>query len=209
MSIFNPLRIEVDIAISILQSNSCPIHFDSILYNVLEQHFESHEQVIAEMDKILSKSQGVYHASQALFQKNSSLKNINPNVFDTYKICNAMNNKYFTLFGQKLAQIMNFKFNKIVFFAHGNAEKINFYLRSFNEQGSKNSFWFNAISSLKVEHVVEDCSWFIDDKLNRILPTSIFNDSRIEPIRKCQYLPYYQLGKKIDCYVPLTNTLFI
>lgn len=209
MSIFNPLRIEVDIAISVIQSNNCPIHLDSLLYSVLEQHFDSHEQVMAEMDKILSKSQGVYHASQALFQRNSSFKFLNHAFLNSKNLSNTIYKKNFIVFGQKLAQVLNFKFNKTVFFAHGNAEKISFYLRTINEHRNESLSWLSAIRLLKVERVVEDSSWFIDDKLNRILPTSIFYDSRNEPIRKCKYQPNYKVGKATDCYVPLTNSLFM
>lgn len=167
MSIFNPLRVEVDMATSVIHSKTYPTHLDGLLYWSIYVFCKDHQQTISELDKTLSKSHGVYHASQALFDSSSNLT---------------------------------------IFFAHGDLEKIQFYLNSMSNNKGQHSE-IGEIKTIKISRIVEDYSWFLDDKLNRILPTSIFYDSRKEPVRSCRYLPNYKNSAATECYIPIKNTL--
>lgn len=168
MSIFYPLRVEVDMATSVIPSKTHPIHLDGVLYWSIFDLLKDHERTIKELDKILSKSHGVYHASQALLDSDSKLT---------------------------------------IFFAHGDMGKIQFYLNRLKNTNTGLNTRIGEIRKIEIIRMVEDCSWFLDDKLNRILPTSIFYDSRKEPVRSCRYLPNYKNSTATECYIPIKNTL--
>lgn len=168
MSVFNPLRVEVDMATSVIHSKTYPMHLDGLLYCSIYAFCNDHEQTIIELDKTLSKSHGVYHASQALIDSDSKLT---------------------------------------IFFAHGNMEKIQFYLNGLKDTQTDSNTEIGEIGEIKISRIIEDCSWFLDDKLNRILPTSIFYNSRKEPVRSCRYLPNYKNSAATECYIPIKNTL--
>lgn len=168
MSIFNPLRVEVDMETSVIHSKKYPTHLDGLLYWSIYVFCKDHQQTISELDKILSKSHGVYHASQALLDSDSQLT---------------------------------------IFFAHGDMERIQFYLNGLKNTNTGLNTGIGEIRKIEIIRIVEDCSWFLDDKLNRILPTSIFYDSRKEPVRSCRYLPNYKNSAATECYIPIKNTL--
>lgn len=201
MSIFNPLRIEVDVATSEIDQNADPVHLDALLYWSIHGFLQDHESVMSELDIVLSKSNGVYHASQALFETDRDIheksKNKNCVKQNVIHSCNQFS-KHFTS-----------QFKKVVFFAHGNAEKINFYLRKLSSNDTRTNIILGNIEKVSVKRVVDDYSWFLDDKLNRILPISLFYISRMEPVRSCRYVPNYASSLEAECYVPTNNTLTV
>lgn len=218
MSIFNPLRIEVDMTTSVIHTNSNPIHLDGLLYCSIYNKLKDHEKVMKELDTALSKSQGVYHASQALFEKKSKIKinkiqavhltmsgvaELNGILSKSRKIVK----KNEGLLCEKSVQMLGIQVKKIVFFAHGDAKKISFYLNSLT--GKELNVGFGEIEKISVNRIVEDCSWFLDYKLNRILPISIFYNSRTEPVRSCRYVPNYKSSNAVECYIPISNTLIV
>ncbi len=220
MSEFNPLRIEVDMMTSIVHSNTHPIHLDGLLYWAIYSMNNNHEKIIEVLDETLSKSQDVYHASQALYEKSSSHNILAKEItritrtdwkeFDgiltkpkkTIKENEGVFCKKFTL---KLAT----QVKRIIFFAHGNHEKIQFYLNSILGIGLQANSGFGEIAKVKVVRIVDDHSWFLDEKLNRILPKSMFYMSRNEPVRSCRYKPNYKSSDVVDCYIPTNNTLVV
>lgn len=69
MSKFHPLKIELEILTSIVHGNYYPIHLDGLIYWAIRNFSDVHDFAIQEIDKVFSKTSGVYHASQALFVK--------------------------------------------------------------------------------------------------------------------------------------------
>lgn len=220
MSSFHPLRIEIEIITSIIHGNYYPIHLDGLIYWAVRNFSDTHPIAIEEVDKVFSKSSGVYHASQALFVKGRDSKIIATEVVRAThfqwsefsgkftkpkKSIKENEGPFRRLFTEKLAT----KVNKIIFFAHGDAEKIKFYLNSLIGIGRSANAGFGEIAKVTVEDSMEDYSWFYDDKLNRILPISIFNMARNEPIKCCRYKPNYKNGDTTDCYIPINNVIVI
>lgn len=220
MSKFHPLKVELEILTSIIHGNYYPLHLDSLVYWAIRNFFDSHDHAIAEIDQVFSKSSGVYHASQALFVKSINCRIIATETirathfqwieytgtFTKSKKSIKENEGVFKrLFTTRLAT----KANKIIFFAHGDSEKIRFYLNSLVGIGRSANAGFGEIAKVTVSDSMEDYSWFYDDKLNRILPTNIFSMARLEPVKYCRYKPNYKDGDLTDCYMPINNVIMV
>lgn len=186
---FYPLRVEVELKTSFNQVKANLIHLDGLLYCSIYQRCRDHESTLKELDRILSKSNGIYHASQALFVKNIKSNN------------NLVNQSSL----QQISQ-PDFEAKKIIFFAHGDSKKIQDYLYSTSKTDKGVGSGFGEIEKVTVTRMVDDWSWFLDDKLNRILPTSIFINTRSEPVRSCRFQPNYKSSSMAECYVPINNT---
>lgn len=220
MSNFHPLKIEMDIVSPIVHGNYYPILLDGLIYWAIRNFIHSHEDAIKELDQVFSKSSGVYHASQALF-----VKSVTSGIYAT-EVTRLTNFKWadydgtFTkakksikenegvfrkLFTQRLAT----KANGIIFYAHGDSNKLNFYLNSIVGVGRSANAGFGEISSISLSSAMEDYSWFYDNKLNRVLPTSIFSVARNEPIKSCRFKPNYKDGDIVECYMPVSNVVVL
>ena len=192
MSKFHPLRIEIEIITPIVHGNYYPIHLDGL----------------------------IYHASQALF-----IKSFNSRIIAT-EVTRATNFKWaeyegtFTkvkksikenegVFRKLFTERLAIKANRIIFFAHADSEKLRFYLNSLLGIGRSANAGFGEIAKIDISESMEDNSWFLDDKLNRILPTSIFSLARNEPIKSCRYKPNYKDGDSAECYMPMNNVIVL
>ena len=181
---------------------------------------DEHDLAIQEIDKVFSKTSGVYHASQALF-----VKSLNARITAT-EVVRSTNTQWaeykgtFTkakksikenegVFRRLYTERLGIKANKIIFFAHGDAEKVQFYLNSLIGVGRSANAGFGEIAKVEVSKAMEDYSWFYDDKLNRILPTRIFTMARNEPVKSCRFKPNYKDGDAADCYMPINNVIVI
>lgn len=220
MSAFHPLKIEIEIVNAIVHGNYYPIHLDGLVYWAVRNFSDTHEAAIKEVDTVFSKSSGIYHASQALFVKGKDSKVIatevtrstnfqwteySGNFTKAKKSIKENEGPFRKLFTERLA----IKANKIIFFAHGDAERLKFYLNSLTGIGRSAKAGFGEIAKVTVGESVEDYSWFYDDKLNRILPINLFNMARNEPIKNCRYMPNYKNGDTTDCYIPINNVIVI
>ncbi|NNH78846.1 hypothetical protein HLH17_14575 [Acinetobacter sp. ANC 5380] len=180
----------------------------------------SHDEAIKNLDSALSKSSNVYHASQALYVKGlnstvvaTAITRLTKFEWSEYTGQFSKNKKsikegegeFRRLFTTKSA----IKANKVVFFAHGHKDKILFLLNSLVGVGRNAHSGFGEIGKIKITEVIEDNSWFYNDKLNRILPTNIFFQERNEPVRECRYKPNYSVGETINCYIPTMNTVYL
>lgn len=220
MSKFHPLKIELEILTSIVHGNYYPIHLDGLIYWAIRNFSDVHDFAIQEIDKVFSKTSGVYHASQALF-----VKSLNARITAT-EVVRSTNTQWaeykgtFTkakksikenegVFRRLYTERLGIKANKIIFFAHGDAEKVQFYLNSLIGVGRSANAGFGEIAKVDVSKAMEDYSWFYDDKLNRILPTRIFTMARNEPVKSCRFKPNYKDGDAADCYMPINNVIVI
>ena len=220
MSKFHPLKIELEILTSIVHGNYYPIHLDGLVYWAIRNFSDVHDFAIQEIDKVFSKTNGVYHASQALF-----VKSLNASITAT-EVVRSTNTQWaeykgtFTkakksikenegVFRRLYTERLGIKANKIIFFAHGDAEKVQFYLNSLIGVGRSANAGFGEIAKVEVSKAVEDYSWFYNDKLNRILPTRIFTMARNEPVKSCRFKPNYKDGDAADCYMPINNVIVI
>ena len=220
MSKFHPLKIELEILTSIVHGNYYPIHLDGLIYWAIRNFSDVHDFAIQEIDKVFSKTSGVYHASQALF-----VKSLNARITAT-EVVRSTNTQWaeykgtFTkakksikenegVFRRLYTERLGIKANKIIFFAHGDAEKVQLYLNSLIGVGRSANAGFGEIAKVEVSKAMEDYSWFYDDKLNRILPTRIFTMARNEPVKSCRFKPNYKDGDAADCYMPINNVIVI
>jgi CRISPR type IV-associated protein Csf3 len=220
MSKFHPLRIEIEIITPIVHGNYYPIHLDGLIYWAIRNFSDSHDFAIGEMDHVFSKSSGIYHASQALFIKSFNSRIIATEVTRTTNFNWAEYEGTFTkvkksikenegIFRKIFTERLAIKANRILFFAHGDAQKLSFYLNSLLGVGRSANAGFGEIAKVDISKSMEDNSWFLDDKLNRILPTSIFSLARNEPIKSCRYKPNYKDGASAECYVPVNNVIVL
>ena len=215
-----PIQIELEMISPVIQGSGYPIHLDSLLYWAIRNLNVNHEDALDEIDTMLSKSCGVYHASQALYIKGlnstvvaSEIKRLTRFEWAEYdgkftkskKSIKENEGDFRKLFTSKLAT----KVNSVVFFAHGDKDKILFYLSSLTGVGCGANSGFGEIGNIKITEAIEDNSWFYNDKLNRVLPTKIFSMDRNEPIRQCRYKPNYTIGETINCYIPVMNTISV
>lgn len=220
MSKFHPLKIELEILTSMVHGNYYPIHLDGLVYWAIRNFSDVHDFAIQEIDKVFSKTSGVYHASQALF-----VKSLNARITAT-EVVRSTNTQWaeykgsFTkakksikenegVFRRLYTERLGIKASKIIFFAHGDAEKVQFYLNSLIGVGRSANAGFGEIAKVEVSKAMEDYSWFYDDKLNRILPTRIFTMARNEPVKSCRFKPNYKDGDTADCYMPINNVIVI
>lgn len=220
MSKFHPLKIELEIVTSIVQGNYYPLHLDSLVYWAIRNFSDTHDHAIEEIDQVFSKSSGVYHASQALFVKSFNSRIIATEVVRTTNFQWAEYQGAFTkvkksikenegVFKKLYTERLATQANKIIFFAHGNSEKIKFYLNSLVGIGRSANAGFGEIANVTISDSMEDYSWFYDDKLNRILPTRIFSLARHEPVKSCRYKPNYKDGDLTECYMPINNVIVV
>lgn len=217
---FEPLKIELEILSPIVQGGGYPIHLDSLVYWSLINFGMDHDSAINELENIFSQSNGIYHASQALFVKSANSTVIATEVVRLTKFEWADYSGQFTKskksikenegeFRKQFAEKHAIRTNKIVFFAHGDKAKIYFYLNSLVGIGKWANAGFGEIDKITITQMIEDNSWFYNDKLNRILPTYIFVMQRNEPVRQCRYKPNYSEGESMNCYIPTMNTISI
>lgn len=220
MSKFHPLKIELEILTSIVHGNYYPIHLDGLVYWAIRNFYDVHDSAIEEVDQVFSKSSGIYHASQALFVKSLNSRITATEVVRSTSTQWAEYKGMFTkakksikenegVFRKLYSERLATKANKIIFFAHGDPDKIEFYLNSLMGLGRSANAGFGEIAKVEVTKAIEDYSWFYDDKLNRILPTRLFTMARNEPIKSCRYKPNYKEGDTVDCYIPINNVIVI
>mgnify|MGYP003601025208 CR=1 FL=1 len=220
MSKFHPLRVEIEIITPIVHGNYYPVHLDSLIYWAIRNFSDSHDFAIDEMDQVFSKSSGIYHASQALFIKSLNSRIIATEVTRTTNFRWAEYEGTFTkvkksikenegVFRKMFTERLAIKANRILFFAHADSERLSFYLNSLLGIGRSANAGFGEIAKIDISKSMEDNSWFLDDKLNRILPTSIFSLARNEPIKSCRYKPNYKDGDSTECYVPMNNVIVL
>lgn len=220
MSKFHPLKIELEILTSIIHGNYYPIHLDGLVYWAIRNFYDAHDSAIQEVDQVFSKSSGIYHASQALFVKSLNSRitatevvrststqwaEYKGNFTKAKKSIKENEGVFRKLYSERLAT----KANKIIFFAHGDPDKVEFYLNSLMGIGRSANAGFGEISKVDVTKAIEDYSWFYDDKLNRILPTRLFTMARNEPIKSCRFKPNYKEGDTAECYIPINNVIVI
>jgi CRISPR type IV-associated protein Csf3 len=220
MSMFNPLRIEIEMATSVIQVSGYPLHLDGLIYWAIFNFLNNHDLTIHALDETLSKSKGVYHASQAIYEKNSN-KSIMPSEITRLTVTDWKNyNEGFSHtkksikenegpFCKKFNQFNAVQVQKIIFFAHGDLKQLEFYLNSLTGIGKGANAGFGEIRKITLEKIIEDKSWFIDDKLNRILPTKLFSLPRNEPVRNCRFSPNYVGSEIEECYVPINNVMIV
>lgn len=220
MSQFHPLKIELDILTPIIHGNYYPIHLDGLVYWAIRNFSDEHDYAMQEIDNVFSKTNGVYHASQALFVKSMNSKIIATESVRTTSTQWAEYQGSFTkvkksikenegVFRKLYSERLAIKANKIIFFAHGDPDKVLFYLNSLVGIGRSANAGFGEIAKVNVTLAMEDYSWFYDDKLNRILPIRIFTMARNEPIKSCRFKPNYKEGATVECYMPINNVVVI
>lgn len=217
---FEPLKIELEILSPIVQGSGYPIHLDSLVYWSLINFGIDHDSAINELKSVFSQSNDIYHASQALFVKSANSTVIAAKVIRLTKFEWADYSGQFVKskksikesegeFRKQFTEKHAIKTDQVVFFAHGDKDKILFYLNSLVGIGCGANSGFGEILKITVTESIEDYSWFYSHKLNRVLPTRLFSMDRNEPVRQCRYKPNYKIGDMVDCYIPTMNTVSI
>lgn len=206
-----PVRILLTIA-SPIELPKFPIHLDALLYWALHELGMDSKK----LDEILKQTDGIYHASALrnirtpttplVAATNSHVTTSNWPEYD-----GALMEKYLSRKGvEKLREVKKIllktgtyrrkvsiqnalKVAQVEFHAVGNPELIQWLLESLGFIGLANKQGFGEISSVWIEEIEHDLSWFDEEgKLARILPVShLESDANLYLQQSCRVKPNY------------------
>lgn len=215
---FSPLRIELDLATPVIHSEIYPMHLDGLLFWTIQSYIDNSDEVQAQLDRLLMKTGDVYRASQALYAKSKAdrltaqqiirLTRTNWSEYDGQFPKTKKSIKENEGIFRKRFDLLNATgTKKVVFFAVGDQHEIQVWLNSIMGIGRQTNSGFGEIEQVTITSMADDWSWFMQGRLNRIIPLDMLADHAGYTVRECRYKPNYKSSPAKICAVPEHTTI--